>query len=112
MLGVPKLSPHVMLAIAVLLAPLATGACRTSTSSPPPQPQPQPYPYGQGPYGQAPPPYYGGQPQPQPGPGPAQPGPQPQPGPRPLLAPLVGVPAWQQEVRNVLNELVNALPQN
>src|SRR5262249_52080086 len=32
---------------------------------------------------------------------------------RPILAPLVGTPAQQQEVRNVLAELINALsPQN
>jgi hypothetical protein len=35
----------------------------------------------------------------------------PPPNQRPLLAPLIGTPAMQQEVRNVLAELVNALSQ-
>jgi hypothetical protein len=86
------------------LLPLAAGACRTATSTTPPQ-QPQYYP-GQ-PYGQQ-------QQQPPANwqPTPAQPQPQPKPPPaqRPLLAPLVGQPAMQQEVRSVLAELINALP--
>jgi hypothetical protein len=119
MLSVPK--PSVVfskalrsLGTAALLVglPVAAGACRTSTqasTAPPPAQQPPGY-YQQPPYGQPgypQPPYYG-QPQ-QPPPQqqwPQQPPPTAQ---RPLLAPLVGIAAQQQEVRNVLSELINAL---
>jgi hypothetical protein len=95
--------------------PSVLGACKPST---PPQQQPPPYygpgPYGQqGPYGQPPP--YGQQPPPynpnfppQQQPPPQQP---PPPQQRPLLAPLVGIQAWQNELRGILNELLNALNQ-
>jgi len=75
------------------------------------QPQ-QPAPYGQAPYGQAPygqAPYgqapYGQAPYGQPVPV----GPQAQPQPRPLLPPLVGMAAWQNELRGILNELLATL---
>lgn len=92
--------------------PIAIGACQASTPTNPQQPPPyygpgygQPPPYGQpGPYGQ-PPPYNPGYPPP----GPVQPAPPPPPQQRALLAPLVGVAAWQNELRGVLNELLNAL---
>lgn len=97
-----------------LALPLAIGACNASTQAST-QPQ-QPYgqqPYGQPPYGQPP---YGQQPYPQqPYPYPQQPVPgQPQQVPpaqaqRPLLPPLVGVVAWQNELRGILNELLAAL---
>lgn len=102
-----------------LALPLALGACQASSQSPT-QPQQQPH-YGPGPYAQQPGPY--GQPQQQPynpnypqqpvpqQPVPQQPVPQ-QPAPaaqRPLLPPLVGVAAWQQELRSVLNELLASL---
>ncbi len=87
-----------------ILAPLALLACPASTT-PPPQPQPYygpPVPYGQpAPYGQPPPPYNPAYPQ-----QPQQPVPAAQ---RPLLAPLVGVAAWQAELRGVLNELLASL---
>jgi hypothetical protein len=98
------------------------GGCEASSGStqPPPQqpyygPQGQPGPYGQPPYGQPPyqqPPYNPNY-RPQPGPG-QVPGqvPPPQPAPaaqRPLLAPLIGAAAWQQELRAVLNELLAVL---
>jgi hypothetical protein len=101
----------------VVALPLAANGCNASTQPATPQPQPPPQyytPYP--PYG--PPPYYGPQPpQPQPGWQPqAQPQPPSQPPPsppvapqRPLLAPLVGVAAMQQELKNVLAELMNAL---
>ena len=91
---------------------LGAGACRTSTqaSTAPQQPYPQ-QPYPQQPYPQQP---YPQQPYPQ-QPYPQQPYPQ-QPPPvaqRPLLPPLIGVAAQQQEVRNILAELINVLsPQN
>jgi len=96
---------------AALLA-LGIGACQTSTQTPPPAQYPPPY----GHPGYQQPPYYGTQtqpaPYPQPYPAPPQQPLPPQPQ-RPLLAPLVGVAAQQQEVRNVLAELINALsPQN
>ena len=105
-----------VLPFAVLLVPLTLGACQASTQAST-QPQPPPY-YGPGPYGQQPPygqpqPPYG---QPQPPYGQQQPpyGQQPQPQPpqaaqRPLLPPLIGVAAQQQELRSVLNELLAAL---
>ncbi len=95
------------------LGVLALGACAGNSAQQPPPQQQGPY---YGPQGQ-PGPYYGpqqGQPQwqGQPQQQPQQPM-QPPPAQRPLLAPLVGVPAMQQEVRNVLAELINALsPQN
>jgi hypothetical protein len=104
-------------ALAVVALPLIAGACRTSTQTTPPPQQP-PY------YGPQQPPYYGPQQPQQPpyyGPQqPQQPPQQPQPPPqrppaqtqRPLLAPLIGVAAQQQEVRNVLGELVNSLNAN
>jgi len=78
-----------------LLALFVT-ACQVNTGQQPPAQQAQGWP----------------QPQPQPQPFP-QPQPQPQPQPvvqRPLLAPLVGVPAMQNEVRSVLTELIRNLP--
>ncbi len=104
----------------VATLPLTLGACRASTqASTAPAPAPQ-YPYPQQPYGQpgyAQQPYpqqpYPQQPYPQ-QPYPQQPQPQPQPQPpstgRPMLAPLVGLPAQQQEVQSILAELINALP--
>ena len=87
------------------LLSLIIGACQPST---PPAQQPAPYygptqpgqPYPQQPYPQPP-----GQPYPQP-PVPQQPTPAAQ---RPLLAPLVGIAAWQNELRSVLNELLAVL---
>ena len=111
-----------LLPLATLLVPLAIGACQAST-----QPSQQPPYYGPGPYGQQPPPYgqqpppYGQQPPPygQPPPPNGQPpynpnGPPPQQPPPPvaqraLLPPLIGVAAWQQELRSVLNELLASL---
>ncbi|MBX3221063.1 MAG: hypothetical protein KF795_11135 [Labilithrix sp.] len=92
----------------VLGLSLGASACRTSTqASTAPQPQPPQY-YPQQPYGQ--PPYYGQPQQPQPQPNQPQPQPVAQ---RPLLPPLVGVAAQQQEVRSILAELINVLsPQN
>jgi hypothetical protein len=95
-----------------LVIPAVIGACQQPSSPPPQQPQQGPY-YGQPYYGppQQPyngpqqPPYYGPQPQPQQPP--QQPPMQAQ---RPLLPPLVGAQAWQNELRSVLGELVNALP--
>lgn len=82
------------------IVPLALVACQVSTGAPPKQPQP----------GAAPQPWP--QPQPQPGGTLPQPQPPPQPPPqRPLLAPLVGTPAMQAELRNVLGELIRNLPQ-
>ncbi|MDB4935785.1 MAG: hypothetical protein JWP87_2757 [Labilithrix sp.] len=111
-----KLASFASLAIFVL--PIALGACQASSSaSTQPQPQqPPPY-YGPGPYGQQPPPY--GQPpygQPPYNPNvppsaPAQPPPV-APAQRPLLPPLVGVAAWQQELRSILSELLAALNQS
>ena len=84
-------------------------ACQASSSTPPAQPQQPPY-YGPGPYGQAPQQPYPQQ-QPYPGypPAPQQPQQPPPVVQRPLLAPLVGVAAWQNELRSVLNELLAAL---
>jgi hypothetical protein len=95
-------------ALVVVALPLGLGACRASTQgSTAQQPQPQQpgyYPYPQQPYPQQP---YPQQPYPQ------QPQQPQQPVARPLLAPLVGLQAQQQEVRNVLAELIHALsPQN
>jgi len=98
-----------------LVAPAAILACHAST----PAPQPQPY-YGQPPYGGQPgqPGPYGqpapyGQPQQPYPPGYPQQPQQPQPAAqRPLLAPLVGVAAWQAELRSVLNELLASLSQS
>lgn len=125
-LRVPKLGRWLrgsVVALAAASSPLVLGACQASThgsSQPPPgqyPPQGQ-YPPGQyPPRGQYPPGQYPGQyPPGQPPPGqPAPPpyGGAPAPGPapqRPLLAPLVGMPAMQQEVRSVLGELINVLP--
>jgi len=97
-------------AVCGLLAPLVLGACQTSSSAStnPRAPQPgypqQPYP--QQPYPQQP--GYPQQPYPQ-QPGPGQPVPA-QPAQRPLLAPLVGMAAWQNELRGILAELLAALP--
>lgn len=108
--------------LAVIL-PLAAGACQASTStSPAPTQRPPPY-YGPSsapPYGQpAAPPYYGAPSLPPSQPLPSQPLPSPpqqslpgQLNQRPLLAPLVGIPAMQQEVRGILAELVNSLSQH
>lgn len=99
------------LAFLALLA-VAPLACRSSAPAPQPQyypqnGQPQYYPNGQ-PVPQPPPQYYpNGQPVPQ-QPVPNVPQPQVQ---RPLLAPLVGAAAQQQEVRSILAELINALSQ-
>ena len=99
---------------ASLAALVALAAC--NTSSPQQQAQyPQPYPPGQYPPGQYPPGQYPpgqappGYPQPQPSATQPQPQPQPTAPARPLLPPLSGAAAWQQEVRNVLVELVNNL---
>lgn len=103
-------------AAVLFVVPVAVSACRTSTqASTTPQAPPQYQPYPQQPYGypQQQPPYYGPQ-------QPTQPVPQQPQGPvqppatsRPLLPPLIGVAAQQQEVRNILAELVAALsPQN
>lgn len=87
------------------LLPLIIGACQPAA---PPAQQPAPY-YG---------PTQPGQPYPGPGPYPQTPQvpqvPQAPVGPtplaqRPLLAPLVGVAAWQNELRSVLNELLAVL---
>lgn len=100
-------------AVVGLSLPLALGACKTSRSaSATPQPYPQqPYPgqYPQQPYpGQYPQQPYPGQ-YPQQPPAPTAPA----PAQRPLLAPLVGLAAQQQELRQILAELVAALsPQN
>ena len=101
-----------------MVLPPLVAACQASSSPPPPpppQPQPQPPYYGPGPYGRQPPPY--GQPPPY-NPGrlpPSPPPPQPQLPPaqaqRPLLAPLIGVQAWQAELRSILNELLAVLSQ-
>ncbi len=82
-------------------------ACDKPSQNPPPQ-----YPQGQYPPGQYPPGQYPPQAYPQPTgpqPQPTAPQPTPPPGPRPILAPLAGAAAWQQEVRNVLAELVTNL---
>src|SRR5262245_60387868 len=68
----------------------------------PAQPRPQQGPY----YGPNAPPTPNGQPPP---PTPYPPSAPQAPARRPLLPPLVGIPAQQQEVRNVLAELINAL---
>jgi hypothetical protein len=91
-----------------LALPLAVGACNASSSQASARPQAPPY--GQAPYGQPPP--YGQQPYPS-YPQQAPPG-QPQQAPpaqvqRPLLAPLIGIAAWQNELRGILNELLAAL---
>jgi hypothetical protein len=104
---------HKISCVAVAVAlPVALGACRASTQQQQPQ-QPPPgyyYPQQQGPYAgpqQGPYPQQPGQP-----PRPNQPQQPPPAAQRPLLPPLVGVPMQQQEVRNVLAELVNALQGN
>ena len=91
-----KLRSLALLAGAFVLPSLA--ACQASSTPPPPQ-QP-PY------YGPAQPGGYPQQPYPQ---QPPQPQPQAQ---RPLLAPLVGAAAWQNELRKILSELLNALSQS
>ena len=94
----------------VLGLSLGASACRSSTQASTAAQQPQPYP--QQPYGQPYPQQPYGQPQPYPQ-QPQQPQ-QPQPAAqRPLLPPLIGVAAQQQEVRSILAELINVLsPQN
>jgi hypothetical protein len=97
-----------LLTVAVLGS--AAGACNIGGSTSPtpaqaPQAQPAPYPQQQG-YPQQQYPQQQGYPQQAP---PAQPAPQVMPAQRPLLPPLVGVPAQQQEVRQILGELVAAL---
>ncbi len=88
--------------VLALALPLAAGACRSSTQTQPQQPYPQqPAYYGPQQGWQQPYPQH-----PQQQPYPQQPQPPVQ---RPLLAPLVGLPAMQQEVRGILAELVNAL---
>ena len=95
-------------ASALVLSALAAACTPSSQSTPAPQPAPQaPY-YGpapQGPYQGAPQgtPY---RPAPTAAPYPSAPAPTA----APLLAPLVGVPAQQQELRQILAELVAALP--
>jgi len=112
---VKKLRTLALAAIGVVL-PVALGACRTSSSASTAPQQPPPYygpqqPYPQQPYPQQP---YPQQPYPNaPGPGAPPPPPAPPPAQRPLLAPLVGPQAWQNELRGILAELLNALsPQN
>jgi hypothetical protein len=89
--------------------PSVVGACQASTPAQPQQPPPY---YGPGPYGQQPPPYGqqpynpGYPPQYPPPPPPQQPPPQAQ---RPLLPPLIGIAAWQNELRSILNELMAVL---
>ena len=105
--GVRKLA-SCFAALVGFVLPVALGACQASTQTPQ---QPPPY-YGPGPYGQQQPPY-GQQPYPQqyPQPYPNQPPQRPQQpaAQRPLLAPLVGMAAWQAELRGILNELLAAL---
>ncbi len=91
------------------------GACNESTPAPPAAPQPlPPYQGPQAPYGQpAPNPGYPSPPSGYPSP-PQSPQPPSLPPPvttvqRPLLAPLVGVMAWQNELRGVLGELLAVL---
>jgi hypothetical protein len=97
--------------LAFVVGVLALGACASNSGQQPaPQQQPPPY-YGQqgpyyGPPGQPPQYHPQGQPPQQPQQPPQQPPPSQQ---RPLLAPLVGAPAMQQEVHGVLSELINAL---
>ena len=109
----------------ILGAGTAVSACQSAGTTPapaappgqppyaqPPYAQPGQPPYGQPPYAQ--PPYAQPQtpqyPAPQPTPPYAQPAPAPPPiAARPLLAPLAGAAAWQQEARNVFAELINAL---
>jgi hypothetical protein len=101
--------------------------CTPSRAAPAQTPQPYYPPQGPQPYPpQGPQPYPPQGPQPYASQGPQapqarpwQPGPTaPAPGPAapaagPLLAPLIGVPMQQQEVRQILAELINALgPQN
>jgi len=105
---VGKLRSLALLAGAFVLPSLA--ACQASSATPPAQQPPyygpaQPGRYPQQPYPQQP---YPQQPVPQ-QPVPQQPVPQ---APRPLLAPLVGAAAWQNELRTVLSELLNALSQS
>jgi hypothetical protein len=95
----------------------ASRSARTPQPAPYPQypypPQPYPYPpqgypqYAPQPYPPQYPPQYPQQPQPPPAPAPA---PTPPPPQRALLAPLIGSPARQNEVRTVLAELIAALP--
>lgn len=103
----------------VALSTVAMAACHvggSTSTQPAPAQQPPPYygqpgPYAQpGPYPQQPYPQqpYPQQPYPQQQPPPPQP-PPPQAQQRPLLPPLVGVPAMQQEVRSILAELIAAL---
>jgi hypothetical protein len=116
----------------VALAALLAAACASSPTPTQPQPQPPPqygnqYPPQQYPPQQYPPQYppqqypqqyppqqyppqqYPPQQNPQQYPQP-QPRPQPAPGPqRPLLFPLIGPIAWQNEVRSVLAELIASL---
>jgi hypothetical protein len=96
----------------VFAGAFALAACgpKAQTNSQPAQPV---GPYGQYPQGQYPP---GPYPYPPPAPGqypPAPPGqppaPQPQPQARPLLAPLIGQPAQEAEVRSIMTELINSL---
>lgn len=97
------------LAAGLVLALVATG-CSTSASTRPQQQGPY---YGQPNYGQPnyptqnPGPYQNGQAVPQNQGQPQQP--PPQQAQRPLLAPLVGSAAMQQETRSILGELIAAL---
>jgi hypothetical protein len=86
---------------------VALVGCPSAQSQGPQQPQQSPPYYGPGQYPQQPyPPPPGQRPPGQPAP----PGPAPAPpSQRPLLAPLLGVQAWQNELRSVLGELINAL---
>ncbi|AKV02578.1 hypothetical protein AKJ09_09241 [Labilithrix luteola] len=98
--------------LAGLCGALLLGACvgsssktaQTTPQQPPPYYGPPGYPQQPYPNGPAGPMY----------PPPAQQPQQPQqpqpPAARPLLAPLIGTPAMQQELRGVLSELINALP--
>lgn len=106
-----------VLGLGVLVTMMSS--CVDSNSSRPPVqaqgqgnlygPNGQPQPYPQQAYPQQVPPQ-----QPYPQQRPQTQGPQPPNVPtqvqRPLLAPLVGIPAMQQEVRGILNELIRVLP--
>jgi hypothetical protein len=91
----------------VAFAAVLLAGCPPKQDAQQQQPQQPPY-YGPGPYPQQP---YPGQPYPPPQGYPAQPPPQqpPPPAQRPLLPPLVGLQAQQQELRTILAELMNNL---
>jgi hypothetical protein len=93
--------------VALVVAALVLGGCPQQQQAQ--QPLPPPY-YGPG-YG--PPPQQPGQPGYYPPPQQTQPQqpppPPPPPAQRPMLAPLVGTAAWQNELRSILGELLNTL---